>query len=87
MEVGKNPPKLIPLRSPPIEVGDVEQAGRGHYRVSRRMVAMGKGPDLTSPVFVRPTTETFSRSFCWDYEPTARRIAWTFATTSVIHAA
>jgi len=45
--------QLIPLRSPPIEVGDVQQAGRSHYRISRRMVAIGAGAHLTPTILPR----------------------------------
>ena len=56
--------QLIPLRSPPVEVGGVEQAGWSHYRISRRVIAIGEGAHLTPTVFPRPA-ETFSRSLCW----------------------
>ena len=56
--------QLIPLRSPPVEVGDVEQAGWSHYRISRRVVAIGEGAHLMPTVFPQPA-ETFSRSLCW----------------------
>ena len=46
--------QLIPLRSPPIEVGDVQQAGRSHYRISRRMVAIREGAHLTPAILPRP---------------------------------
>ena len=52
--------QLIPLRGPPVEVGDVEQAGWRHYRISRRVVAIGEGAHLTPTVFPRPA-QTFSR--------------------------
>ena len=34
--------QMIPLRGPPVEVGDVDQAGRSHYRLARRTVAIGE---------------------------------------------
>ena len=32
--------QLIPLRSPSVEIGDVEQAGLSHYRISCRVIAI-----------------------------------------------
>ena len=46
--------QLIPLRRPPVEVGDVEQPGWSHYRISRRVVAIGEGAHLTPTAFPRP---------------------------------
>ena len=55
---------MIPLRSPLVEVGDVEQAGWSHYRISRRVVVLGEGTHLTPTALPQPA-ETFSRSLCW----------------------
>src|SRR5215469_11498926 len=42
--------QLVPLRSPLTELGDVEQAGRRHYRISPCVVAAGQGTHLTPTV-------------------------------------
>ena len=49
-------------------MGDVEQVEWSHYRISRRVVAIGEGAHLTPTVFPRPA-ETFSRSL-WCLLPT-----------------
>jgi hypothetical protein len=43
--------QLIPLRSPPVEAGDVEQAGSGHYHISRRVLAIAERGNLTPTLF------------------------------------
>ena len=35
--------QLIPLRSPSVEVGDVQQIGGSHDQISHRVVTIGKG--------------------------------------------
>jgi len=53
--------QLIPLRSPRIEVGNVQQAGRSHYRISRRVPAIGEEAHLTPTILPRQD-ETASRA-------------------------
>ena len=56
--------QLIPLRRPPVEVWDVEQAGWRHYRVSRGLSTIGESGHLTTTIVPLPA-DTWSRSLCW----------------------
>ena len=61
---GRGIDQLIPLRRPPVEARDVNQAGWRHYRASRGMLTIGESGHLTTTIVPLPA-DTWSRSLCW----------------------